>query len=143
MNSERRNLIPASHFPKLEIAYSLLYLSLIIPGIAFVVWYECAYRVRDTAPETVYAIFVGIGYVGVADAAVTVGVIEGGIAIMVLARRMLERATQRGKEEGKEAGREENQKMWEGWNRRRLISEAEGHEFNEPPPRLDDEEYDR
>ena len=90
-----------------------------------------------------YAIFVGIGYVGVADAAVTVGVIEGGIAIMVLARRMLERATQRGKEEGKEAGREENQKMWEGWNRRRLISEAEGREFNEPPPRLDDEEYDR
>ena len=71
-----------------------------------------------------------MGYVGVADAAATVALIEGGVAIMVLARRMLERATQRGREEGKE----ETQQRWEIWLHRWERAQAEGREFNEPPP---------
>ena len=146
--------MPAKRVRDVEIAYSLLYLALLIPGLAFVVWYEYAYKVADSVSETAYAILVGIGYVGVADAAITVGVIEGGIAIMVLARRWLEREAQRGFEQGieqgreqgvkqgieqgKEAGREEVQLRWENWNLRRLLAEMEGREFNEPPPSLDD-----
>ena len=101
----------------------------------FVVWYEYAYRVGDSAAETAYAILVGVGYVGVADAAITVGVIEGGIAIMVLARIWLERREQISFEQGVE----QTQKKWEAWNRRRLLAIEEGREFDEPPPRPDDE----
>ena len=163
MNPGRRNPMSSRHFPRLEIAYSSLYLTLLIPGIVFVVWYEYAYRVGDSAAETAYAILVGVGYVGVADAAITVGVIEGGIAIMVLARIWLERREQiifeqgveqgiekgieKGIEQGREQGRgqgigqgiEQTQKKWEAWNRRRLLAMEEGREFNEPPPRPDDE----
>ena len=150
MNSEQRGLLPAKRVRDVEIAYSLLYLALLIPGLAFVVWYEYAYKVVDSVSETAYAILVGIGYVGVADAAITVGVIEGGIAIMVLARRWLEREAQRGfeqgieqgieqgREQGKEAGRQEVQLRWENWNLRRRLAEVEGREFSEPPPSLDD-----
>ena len=126
--------------------------------MVFVVWYEYAYRVGDGAVETLYAILVGVGYVGVADATITVGVIEGGIAIMVLARRWLEREAQRGFEEGVQkgieqgmeqgmergikAGKAENQMVWENWNLRRRLAEAEGREFDEPPPSLYDEDSD-
>ena len=133
MNSERRSLA-SRQFPKLEIVYSLMYLSLLIPGIAFVIWYECAYKVGDSIAETVYACIVGIGHVGVADAAVTIGVIEGGAAIIMLARMMLERAERRGIEQGKA----EWQRKWQSWNYRRLKAEEEGREFDEPPPSLDD-----
>ena len=167
MNPGRRNPMSSRHFPRLEIAYSSLYLTLLIPGIVFVVWYEYAYRVGDSAAETAYAILVGVGYVGVADAAITVGVIEGGIAIMVLARIWLERREQiifeqgveqgieqgiekgieQGIEQGREQGRgqgigqgiEKNQKKWEAWNHRRLLAMEEGREFDEPPPRPGDE----
>ena len=135
MNPGRRNPMSSRHFPRLEIAYSSLYLTLLIPGIVFVVWYEYAYRVGDSAAETAYAILVGVGYVGVADAAITVGVIEGGIAIMVLARIWLERREQISFEQGVE----QTQKKWEAWNRRRLLAIEEGREFDEPPPRPDDE----
>ncbi len=147
MNPGRRNPMSSRHFPRLEIAYSSLYLALLIPGIVFVVWYEYAYRVGDSAAETAYAILVGVGYVGVADAAITVGVIEGGIAIMVLARIWLERREQisfeqgveQGIEQGRGQGRENTQRKWEAWNNRRLLAIEEGREFDEPPPRLDDE----
>ncbi len=150
----------------------MLYLALLIPGIAFVIWYEYAYKVGEGSAETVYAVLVGIGHVGVADAAITVGVIEGGIAIMVLARRWLEREAQRGFEQGMEQGieqgieqgmergveqgmeqgiqqgmergiqqgREENQRKWEDWFHQREVAEAEGREFNEPPPSLHDDD---
>ncbi len=134
MNPGRRNPMSSRHFPRLEIAYSSLYLTLLIPGIVFVVWYEYAYRVGDSAAETAYAILVGVGYVGVADAAITVGVIEGGIAIMVLARIWLERREQIIFEQGVE----QTQKKWEAWNNRRLLAIEEGREFDEPPPRLDE-----
>ena len=140
-----------------EALYAILYLTLLIAGTAFVTWYELTQRVpeHNATADVVYALILGIGYVGLADAAITVGFIEGGIAIMFLARMMMERAERRGvlegieqgmeqglKEglkEGKEAGREENQRKWEAWNYRRLQAQEEGRDFNEPPPSLDDE----
>ena len=84
----------------------------------------------DGVADTVYATIVGTSYVGVASAAITVALMEGGIAFMVLARKMLERAVERGVERGKE----ENQKLWEAWLERKERAESEGRDFNEPPP---------
>ena len=137
MSSEQRSLA-SRQFPKLEIVYSLMYLSLLIPGIAFVIWYEYAYKAGDGIAETLYASIVGIGQVGVADAAVTVGIIEGGAAIIMLARMMLERAERRGIEQGIEQGKNELQRKWQSWNHRRMTAAEEGREFDDLPPSLDD-----
>ena len=45
-----------------------------------------------------------------------------------------QRLIERGREEGREEGRQELQKAWEEWNARRVESQAQGVEFNEPPP---------
>ena len=37
-------------------------------------------------------------------------------------------------ERGREEGRRERQKAWEEWNARRIEAQAQGVEFNEPPP---------
>lgn len=115
-----------SIFPQLESAYAVMYLALMIAGTSFVVWNQWAVRVDDGVADTVYATIVGTSYVGVASAAITVALMEGGIAFMVLARNMLERAVERGKEE--------NQKLWEAWLDRKDRAESEGRDFNEPPP---------
>ena len=108
-------------------------------------WYELARRAVEynhTAADTLYAIIVDVGYVGVADAAITFGVVEGGVAIMVLARRWLENVGARREAEGIAEGEARQQRKWENWNYRRLQAQEEGREFNEPPPRLDDEDGD-
>ena len=70
------------------------------------------------------------------------------VLILVLAGRMIDRATeqgmqkgieqgmQKGMEQGKEEGREEERELWVAWNTRRLEWEAEhpGVSFPEPPP---------
>ena len=130
MNTRLRSRVADSIFPQLESVYAVIYLALMIAGTSFVVWYQCAVRVDDGVADTVYATIVGTSYVGVASAAITVALMEGGIAFMVLARKMLERAVERGVERGKE----ENQKLWEAWLERKERAESEGRDFNEPPP---------
>ena len=72
---------------------------------------------------------------------------------MILARRWLERMEERREAElaqetdvvielAKALGQSEVQRKWEGWNYRRLLAEAEGREFNEPPPSFDYDEED-
>ena len=126
MNTRLRSRVADSIFPQLESAYAVMYLALMIAGTSFVVWYQCAVQVGDGVADTVYATIVGASYVGVASAAITVALMEGGIAFMVLARNMLERAVERGKEE--------NQKLWEAWLERKERADSEGRDFNEPPP---------
>ncbi len=121
-------------FPQLESVYGAIYLTLMIAGTVFVIWYQSAVRVDDDVADSVYATIVGTSYVGVASAAITVAIVEGGIAVVVLARKMLERAMERGREEGREEGKEENQRLWEAWLQRKERAESEGREFNEPPP---------
>lgn len=65
--------------PYLEVIYALVYLILLIAGTAFVVWRELALRAaahNHSVADSVYAIIVDVGYVGIADAAVTFGVVE-------------------------------------------------------------------
>ena len=151
---QRRHNERPSPLSYVEAIYAILYLTLLISGCAFAIWYELTQRIGQfhTAADVVYTIILDIGYVGLADAAITVGFVEGGIAIMFLARMMLERAEQRGVlegieqgmeqgiEKGKEAGKIEIQRKWQAWNYRRLKAEEEGREFNEPPPSLHDED---
>jgi hypothetical protein len=123
-----------------------MYLPLLAAGTAFAIWYELTHKAVEnnyTAADTVYAIIIDVGYVSVADAGVTFGVVEGGVAIMILARRWLERMEEKREAEiaqGVAQGHAERQKKWEGWNDRRLQAQEEGREFNEPPPSLYDEE---
>ena len=39
-----------------------------------------------------------------------------------------------GRELGMEIGREQERSQWCAWNLRRELTQAEGREFNEPPP---------
>ncbi len=75
---------------------------------------------------------------------------------MILARRWLERlereeakknhelaidnAFEQSSKYGEAMGEMRVQLKWEGWNYRRLLAKAEGRDFNEPPPSLDDDE---
>lgn len=143
MRISQRNVDAREALPLVELLYALMYLPLFIVGTAFVVWYELARKAVEnnhTTAGTVYAIVVDVGYVGVADAGITFGVVEGGVAIMILARRWLERMQERDRARGIVEGEARRQKKWEGWNSRRLLAQEEGREFNEPPPSLYDEE---
>ena len=140
MSISRRRSASREQLPYVELLYALMYLPLLITGTAFVAWYELTRKAianGHTAADSVYAIIIDVGYVSVADAGITFGVVEGGVAIMILARRWLERM--------EEQGREEIHRKWERWNYRRLQAQEEGRDFNEPPPTLDDddEEDDR
>lgn len=41
---------------------------------------------------------------------------------------------QAAQQEGRKAGRRELQAQWEAWNQRRIVAEAAGTPFTEPPP---------
>ena len=140
MQYRRRGNAWHRQFPYLEIIYALVYSPLLIAGAAFVVWRELALRAVEynhSAADSVYAIIIDVGYVGIADAAVTFGVVEGGAAIMVLARRFAEIMDER-----KQARIDQSlrglQRRWDDWNYRRLLAQEQGVEFDEPPPTLDD-----
>ena len=159
MSLRQSSITARETLPYVEVLYALIYLPLLIAGTAFVVWYELTRKAianSHTAADTVYAIIIDVGYVSVADAGITFGVVEGGVAIMILARRWLERMEakreaeyaqlmEQGITQGIAQGQAKRQKKWEGWNDRRLQAMEEGRDFNEPPPRLDDddEEDDR
>lgn len=159
MSLRQSSITTRETLPYVEVLYALIYLPLLIAGTAFVVWYELTRKAianSHTAADSVYAIIIDVGYVSVADAGITFGVVEGGVAIMILARRWLERMEakreaeyaqlmEQGITQGIAQGQAKRQKKWEGWNDRRLQAQEEGRDFNEPPPRLDDddEEDDR
>lgn len=158
MSVSRRSNTTRESLPNVDLLYALMYLPLLAAGTAFAIWYELTHKAVEnnyTAADTVYAIIIDVGYVSVADAGVTFGVVEGGVAIMILARRWLERMEEKreaeiaqeiaqgvaqGIAQGIAQGQAERQKKWEGWNDRRLQAQEEGREFNEPPPSLYDEE---
>ena len=123
----------------MDIVYALVYSPLLIAGAAFAVWYELsrkAIEYNHSAADSVYAIIIDVGYVGIADAAVTFGVVEGGAAVMVLARRFAEIMDERKREREQQIWRDAYQ-IWESWNYRRLLAQEQGVEFDEPPPTLD------
>ena len=141
MQYRRRGSAWHRQFPYLELIYALVYSPLLIAGAAFAAWYELTRKAVEhnhSAADSVYAIIIDVGYVGIADAAVTFGVVEGGAAIMVLARRFAEIMDERKREREQQIWRDAYQ-IWESWNYRRLLAQEQGVEFDEPPPRLDDQ----
>lgn len=154
MSLSRSSARAREALPNVEMLYALMYLPILIAGTAFMVWHELTRKAianSHTTADTVYAIIIDIGYVSVADAGLTFGVVEGGVALMILARRWLERMEERreaeealilaeGVAQGEVQGGARQQKKWEGWNCRRLLAEEEGREFNEPLPSLDDDD---
>ena len=83
-------------------------------------------------------IIAGIQRAGTAAIPITIALVEIGGRIVVLANRSIKRALSRGREEGREEGRAEGEKAannkWITWNRRRSLAEANGEQFDEPPP---------
>lgn len=139
MQYRRRGIASDRRLPYLDIVYALVYSPLLIAGAAFAVWYELsrkAIEYNHSAADSVYAIIIDVGYVGIADAAVTFGVVEGGAAVMVLARRFAEIMDERKREREQQIWRDAYQ-IWESWNYRRLLAQEQGVEFDEPPPTLD------
>ena len=46
----------------------------------------------------------------------------------------MEKGREEGREEGVEKGGEEERRLWLDWDKRWKEAEAQGEEFNEPPP---------
>ena len=87
MSVRQRSIASRELLPHIEGLYALMYLPLLIAGAAFVLWYELARKAAansHTAADSVYAIIIDVGYVAVADAGVTFGVVGGGAAVWCL-----------------------------------------------------------
>ena len=82
MSISRRNATSRENLPFVELLYALMYLPVLIAGTAFMVWHELTRKAianSHTTSDTVYAIIIDIGYVSVADAGLTFGVVEGAL----------------------------------------------------------------
>ena len=82
MSISRRNATSRETLPFVELLYALMYLPILIAGTAFMVWYELTRKAianSHTTADTVYAIIIDIGFVSVADAGLTFGVVEGAL----------------------------------------------------------------
>ena len=114
-----------------------------------VAWDEAAYG--DHARVAAYLKVVGTGSSQMVQLFVlnTIGIVELGRLIMVLAERMAQRLKERkekfkeemmalgearGRAEGVAKGRAEALAEVVAWNNRRLAAEANGEPFDEPPP---------
>ena len=120
MSLRHSSIAARESLPNVEMLYALMYLPFLIAGTSFMVWYELTHKAitnSHTTADTVSAIIIDIGYVSVVDAGVTFGVVEGGVALMILARRWLERMEERREVETAQKVAEataRQQKKWEG-----------------------------
>ena len=107
-------------------------------GIGFLIWYHVFERRADAWPETIVSVTQGIGVNTVGAAGLALLTIEGPKTIMVvadyIASRWLNPLKKRIREEGRVEGEAQNQATWVAWNERRLAAEANGEDFDEPPP---------
>ena len=91
-----------------------------------IAWYEVAYRVEDTLPETILAI--GRGF------STAIAVTLTAVATWEVAAMFAEKYRARRFKEGREAGREETHKAWEAWYERLKTALDRNEPFDEPPP---------
>ena len=112
---------------------------------ASLLWYEVFERTADTWPETILSIMQGIGVTIVGAAGLALLTIEGPRTIMIigdyLKKRLIEPLEERRRLEAQQReqkarteGAARNQAAWEAWNERRMVAEAKGEPFDEPPP---------
>ena len=106
-----------------------------IAGMGLVSWYEVGEVRNDTTLATFIAIVVKGEAVSVVSAAIA-GAFEGGVYIVVIAYEMVKRSFNRGRAQAfAEAGRKVD-----AWYKRMQEARERGEEFNEPPPRFEDEQ---
>ncbi len=99
--------------------------------LGLLAWYEIAFQTADNTLGTAIAIGKGMAPLIIVVAAETVVIVEG---YEMFAEKYLRRRY----EEGRNEGRKYNQEQWEAWNQRRLEAAAEGMDFTEPPPTLEE-----
>ena len=109
-----------------EVRYIVIFLVQFLLFAGFRVYHELISNPTD-ALTTFMDVMDGLGPIIVFVTASTVLIQEGGD---MLAERYLKRRLA----EGKKEGREELNAEWREWNKRRLEAEAEGRQFDEPPP---------
>ena len=80
----------------------------------------------------------GIGGIGIAAAITALMIVQGASYIMVmyqsLANRFVRPVIERHVAEGHAQGAQAQNELWMAWLRRKEAAEADGMEFNEPPP---------
>ncbi len=134
-------------------AYLVLCFGQMVGWIVMVAWHEAVYG--DHAHAVGYLMAVGRDSSHMVQIFIlnTIGIVELGRSIMVLAQGMAERLKQRkekfrseliargkaegiaqGEARGKAAGRAALAAEIADWNRRRLEAEERGEKFDEPPP---------
>ena len=122
-------------------AYLVLCFGQMVGWIVMVAWHEAVYG--DHAHAVGYLMAVGRDSSHMVQIFIlnTVGIVELGRSIMVLAQGMAERLKQRKEKfrseliaRGKAAGRAALAAEIADWNRRRLEAEERGEKFDEPPP---------
>ena len=116
---------------------------------AMIAWYEAVHG--DHAHAVAYLQAVGESSARMVQLFIlnTIGIVELGRLIMVLAERMAQRLRERkkrfreemmakGRAEGVAEGRADLAAEITAWNDRRLAAEANGEPFDEPPPGVED-----
>ena len=111
------------------------------------VWHGITHRPQGDVHDAIVAIILRLAPTLIVSAGASVVVTELGRYAAMLSDILREKtdkwiAKKRQEErekataKGRSEGRSEMQKLWQGWNQRRLEHEARGEPFDEPPPSL-------
>ena len=123
--------------------YYILFSAQTTIALCLVSWHEIFVRDRDTPTETLIAIGQASAPLILTIAAETLVIILAMEAIEMLAERYLEKRYEAGKEaertRHKERIRIHNARV-DAWEERRLRAQAEGKPFDEPVPRLGEDD---
>ena len=130
-------------------AYLAAFFLQMLGWTAMIAWYEAVYG--DHVHAVAYLKAVGESSARMVQLFVlnTIGIVELGRLIMVLAQGMAERLKERkkkfreemmalGEARGRAEGRAELVAEVVAWNERRLAADAKGEPFDEPPPGVED-----
>ena len=131
--------------------YFPLFTALTIIGAGYVVWHGITHRPPGDIHDAIVSIILRLAPTIIVSAGAGVVVTELGRYAAMLSdilrektdkwiaksrKEDREKARAGGLAEGHATGLAEMQKLWLGWNRRRLEHEARGEPFDEPPPSL-------
>ena len=122
-------------------AYLAAFFAQMVGWTAMVAWHEAVYGDHVQAVEYLRAVGRDSSHMVQMFILNTIGIVELGRLIMVLAQGIADRLKERREKfkaeliaEGKTRGRAELATEIAAWNERRLEAEARGDKFDEPPP---------
>ena len=120
--------------------YSVLFVSMALPGTIFIIWVELAVIVNDTAVETVKALLLGIALVGGVAITIT-GIFVEGLDVMLGTRDLINEWLQKRRDEAEAKGIKIGVASAKDWYLREREALEKGEPFDEPPPwEADDKE---